>query len=45
LLEMSEMRLPGVYSALEPLLELLARVARRRGVDRELERRYVPPGV
>jgi quercetin dioxygenase-like cupin family protein len=42
LLQMSEMRLPGVYTVVEPLLGLLARVARWRGVDRELERRYVP---
>jgi quercetin dioxygenase-like cupin family protein len=44
LLEMGEMRMPGVYTLLEPLLGLLARVARWRGIDRELERRYVPSG-
>jgi mannose-6-phosphate isomerase-like protein (cupin superfamily) len=40
-LEMGEVRLPGGYAALERLLGLLARVARWRGVDRELERRYL----
>lgn len=41
LLEWSEMRLPGVYRLLERPLMLLARVARSRGVDRALERRYL----
>jgi mannose-6-phosphate isomerase-like protein (cupin superfamily) len=41
LLEMGEVRLPGGYAAAEPILRLLARVARWRGVDRELERRYL----
>jgi mannose-6-phosphate isomerase-like protein (cupin superfamily) len=41
LLEMGEVRLPGAYAALERVLGLLARVARWRGVDRELERRYI----
>jgi quercetin dioxygenase-like cupin family protein len=45
LLDMSEMRLPGIYSVAEPLLKLLARIARSRGVDRELEQRYVPGSV
>jgi mannose-6-phosphate isomerase-like protein (cupin superfamily) len=40
LLEMGEVRLPGAYAALEPALGLLVRVARWRGVDRELEHRY-----
>jgi hypothetical protein len=40
-LEMGELRLPGPYAALQRVLGLLARVARRRGVDRELERRYL----
>jgi len=40
-LDMGEGRLPGAYATLERVLRLLARVARRRGVDRELERRYV----
>ena len=41
LLDMGEVRLPGAYAALERVLGLLASVARRRGVDRELERRYL----
>jgi quercetin dioxygenase-like cupin family protein len=41
LLEMGEVRLPGAYAALERVLGLLVRVARWRGVDRELERRYL----
>jgi hypothetical protein len=41
LLEMGEGRLPGAYATFEQVLRLLARLARRRGVDRELERRYV----
>jgi hypothetical protein len=41
MLEMGEVRLPGTYAALERVLGLLARVARWRGVDRELERRYL----
>ncbi len=41
LLEMGEVRLPGVYAPLERVLGLLARVARWRGVDGELERRYL----
>jgi hypothetical protein len=40
LLEWSEIRLPGVYAALERVLRLSARIARRRGVDRRLARRY-----
>ena len=40
-LEMGEVRLPGAYATLERVLGLLARVARWRGVDRELERRYL----
>ena len=40
-LQMGEVRLPGGYAALERVLGLLARVARWRGVDRELERRYL----
>jgi mannose-6-phosphate isomerase-like protein (cupin superfamily) len=40
-LEMGEVRLPGPYTALERVLWLMARVARWRGVDRELERRYL----
>jgi hypothetical protein len=41
LLEMGQMRLPGAYSVLQRVLGLLASVARRRGIDRELERRYL----
>jgi mannose-6-phosphate isomerase-like protein (cupin superfamily) len=41
LLEMGEVRLPGAYAALERVLGLLARLARWRGADRELERRYL----
>jgi quercetin dioxygenase-like cupin family protein len=41
LLEWSEIRLPGAYAVLERPLRLLAGIARRRGVDRELERRYL----
>jgi quercetin dioxygenase-like cupin family protein len=41
LLEMGELRLPGAFAALERVLGLLARIARARGVDRELERRYL----
>jgi mannose-6-phosphate isomerase-like protein (cupin superfamily) len=40
-LEMGELRLPGAYAPLQRVLGLLARVARRRGIDRELERRYL----
>ena len=40
-LQMGEVRLPGGLAALERVLALLARVARWRGVDRELERRYL----
>jgi quercetin dioxygenase-like cupin family protein len=41
LLEMGEVRLPGAYAALERVMGLLARIARWRGVDGELERRYL----
>lgn len=40
LLEWSEIRLPGVYTVAEPLFRLLAKRARRKGIDRELEARY-----
>ena len=40
-LQMGEIRLPGGYAALDRVLRLLALVARWRGVDRELERRYL----
>ncbi|MDQ3876196.1 MAG: cupin domain-containing protein [Actinomycetota bacterium] len=41
LLEWSNIRLPGIYTALERVLKVLARVARRRGIERELARRYL----
>ena len=34
-------RLPRAYRLLEPILGLMAVTARRRGIDRELERRYL----
>jgi mannose-6-phosphate isomerase-like protein (cupin superfamily) len=40
LLDWSDIRLPGVFTLAEPLLRLLARRARRKGIDRELEARY-----
>ena len=40
LLEWSEIRLPGVFTVAEPLLRFLAKRARRKGIDRELEARY-----
>ena len=40
LLEWSDIRLPGIYKVAEPLFRLLARRARRKGIDRELEARY-----
>ncbi len=41
MLEMGEVRLPGAYAALGRILGLVARLARWRGIDRELERRYL----
>ena len=41
LLEMGDVRLPGAYRLVEPILGLLVRIARWRGADRELERRYL----
>lgn len=40
--EWSDMRLPGRYKLAEPLFRVLARRARRIGVDRDLEARYCP---
>lgn len=40
LLEWSDIRLPGLFTVAEPLFRLLARWARRKGIDRELEARY-----
>ncbi len=42
LLEWSEMRLPGVFTVAEPLFRLLARRARRKGIDRKLEGEVLP---
>lgn len=39
-LEWSEIRLPGIFTFIEPLFGLLARRARRKGIDKELEARY-----
>lgn len=40
LLDWSEMRVPGFFTLVEPLMRLLAKRARRRGIDLELEARY-----
>ena len=40
LLEWSDMRLPGLFTLAEPLLRLLAKRARRKGIEEELEARY-----
>ena len=40
LFEWGEGRLPGVFATLEPVFRLLAKRARRKGIDRELEARY-----
>jgi quercetin dioxygenase-like cupin family protein len=40
LMQWSDIRLPGIYTVAEPLFRLLARRARRKGIDRELEARY-----
>ena len=37
LLEWSEVRVPGLFTVIEPLMRLLAR---RKGIDGELEARY-----
>src|ERR671916_2412498 len=41
LFEWGEGRLPGIFALLEPLFGFLARRVRRKGIDRELEARYV----
>jgi hypothetical protein len=41
ILEWADIRLPGIFVLLEPLFGLLAKRARRKGIDRELEARYV----
>jgi hypothetical protein len=40
LFEWGEGRMPGVFAILEPVFRLLAKRARRKGIDRELEARY-----
>ena len=40
LFEWGEGRLPGLFAVLEPVFRLLARRARRKGIDRELEAKY-----
>ena len=40
LLEWSEIRLSGIFTAVEPLFRLLARRARRKGIDKDLEKTY-----
>jgi hypothetical protein len=40
LFEWGEGRLPGLFAVLEPMFGLLAKRARRKGIDRELEARY-----
>jgi quercetin dioxygenase-like cupin family protein len=40
ILEWSEIRIPGVMGILEPLFRLLARRARRKGIDKRLEAEY-----
>lgn len=40
LFEWGEGRLPGIFALLEPLFGFLARRARRKGIDMELEARY-----
>jgi quercetin dioxygenase-like cupin family protein len=39
--EWGEGRLPGVFAVLEPVFRLLAKRAKRKGIDRELEERYL----
>ncbi len=40
LLEWSDMRLPGLFTVAAPLFRLLAKRAKRKGIDKELEARY-----
>ncbi len=40
LVEMSDTNLPGLFSAIAPLLRLLAKWARRKGIERKLLERY-----
>ncbi len=41
LFEWGEGRMPGLFGVLEPVFRLLAKRARRKGIDKELEARYV----
>ena len=40
ILEWADIRLPGIFRLVEPLLRFLAKRARRKGIDKELEARY-----
>lgn len=40
LLEWPEIRAPGFFTVVEPLMRLLAKRARWKGIDRELATRY-----
>lgn len=40
LLEWSDVRLPGIFTVAEPLFGLLAKRARRKGIDSKLEAKY-----
>ena len=40
LVEMSDTNAPGLFSTIAPLLHVLAKWARRRGIERELAERY-----
>jgi mannose-6-phosphate isomerase-like protein (cupin superfamily) len=40
LLDWAEIRVPGFITVVEPLMRLLAKRARRKGIDRELEAKY-----
>ena len=40
LFEWGEGRMPGIFTLIGPLMRLLAKRARREGIDRELETRY-----
>ena len=40
LFEWGDGRMPGLFGVLEPMFRLLAKRARRKGIDRELEARY-----
>ena len=40
LLDWSEIRVPGFFTVVEPLMRLLAGRAKRKGIDKELEAKY-----